>query len=171
MSSCYMIDSVQIPEIQNALETIKDYEKEIEIANKRIEFYKNQIEKQKQRIVMLEIKKQQDDFEYNNLINGKINGISIQEIRIYGCPCLETKNVKCDGKHAIHIFDTDANSRERKRINFNNERLFSIEELQSLMYIEKIQQSVNEDFADELRNNCQFAKLYSNKIIRVWNGC
>ena len=72
------------------------------------------------------------DYDYQVLIDGKINGVQIESISVSGCQCLSGK--KCDNMHEICIYDTTG-----KMVNFwNGKRKFSIDELEKLNYIDKL---------------------------------
>ena len=102
------------------------------------------------------------DYDYQPLVDGKINGAQIKSISVRGCKCLNGE--KCDGFHEIRIIDTT----DDRLLNFwSKNRNFSIEELEKMNYIDKLVITVDEDQSDNLTNNCELAKRYPyNMIIR-----
>lgn len=112
------------------------------------------------RINYLKKQKMEDKFDYQPLINGKINGIFIKTISVHGCQCL-SNNQKCTGAHNIHIYGIYS----KERLNFNNERKFSINELVKLNYINKLEITVDEDWLNDLLNDCKLADCYRDKVV------
>lgn len=100
------------------------------------------------------------DYQYQPLIDGKINGVQIKSISVSECKCL--KGEKCDGLHKIKINDI----KDNRMINYwNRDREFSIDELEKLNYVDKLRITVDEDWTDNLMNGCELAKRYWTKIV------
>ena len=88
------------------------------------------------------------DYDYQPLIDGKINGVEIKSITVRECECSTGK--KCDGMHKIRI-----NNIKDNMLNFwSEQRKFSIDELEKLNYIDKLRIPVDEDRDENVRNNC-----------------
>lgn len=149
----------ELPEIIEQNEIINDLMKKILKSKKDIALNYELVKIAEQKILHFKKQKRKENFDYQPLINGKINEILIKTISVHGCQYLDN-NQKCTGTHNIHIYGTTS----KKRINFNNERKFSMNELVNLNYINKLEITVNEDCLSELLNNCELAKHYRNKI-------
>lgn len=154
-----MMNNSELVEITYLNKKIDELVKENERLAKQISFNNDLITKAKADILILENRKNIEIFDYLPLINGKINGIAIKSISIHGCQCLENK--KCDNMHAIHIYGTNS----KERINFNNEKRFTLEELIELNYVDKLEITVDDDWSYQLKNNCELAKCYPTKVV------
>ena len=142
--------SLEIFEIIHLKKRIDDMIKETETLRK-------EIEKTEARIITLEQRKNMEIFNYQPLIDGKINGIQIESITVHGCDCLEV----CDGQHNIYIYDKENDA----RINFNNGKRFSIRELEKLNYIEKLNITVDAHYKCKLKNVCKLLMRYPEKLV------
>lgn len=131
----------------------------------RIAFNEAEIQKMIEEICCLEKEKYQDTFTYSPLLDGKIDGTQINSITVHGCKCL-TKNGQCDAKHNISIYGVNS----RKRLNFNNERMFTMKELVELNYIDKLEITVDDAWQSCLVKNCWLARNYPDKIVVLEAG-
>ena len=147
-----------LPEITHLNERINELAEENERLIRKISTNDELIRRAKANVFLMEERKNNEIFDYQPLINGKINGIQIKSIKIHGCQCLENK--KCDAMHNICIYDMTSN----ERINFNNEKNFSIDELEKLNYMDKLEITADDDWKYDLMNGCRFAKSYPNKV-------
>ena len=133
--------------------------KENETLLKQLESNTEGIQSIKAKILLIEERKNKEIFDYQRLIDDKINGVEIKSISVHGCQCL--RNIKCDNMHNIHIYDTLS----EERINFNNEKKFTIEELEKLNYTDKLKITVSDGSDYKLRNGCALAKYYPKKVV------
>jgi hypothetical protein len=115
---------------------------------------------------LLEKQKKESDFDYNPLIDGQINGIPIHSICVHECFCMRFNKVPCSGKHCIAIYSTEYGN----RLNFNDEKSFSLEELEKLNYIQKLKITIDEDHESELMRKCSLAKLYPDKVYAYYSN-
>src|SRR5690242_15629294 len=119
----------EITEITQCQETIDQLLKEnIELATKMANNIRT-IRELRHKLMLLQARKRNEPFEYHALMEG--NGQLIDSITVHGCQCLGKESIPCDGAHNIHVYLTNT----KERINFNNERKFSMEELETLGYI------------------------------------
>lgn len=153
----------QISEITYYQKQIEELINDIDILKKRITWNESKIDEYRNKIIDLEKRANNDTFKYDPLLDGKINDMSIDKIIIYGYDCTKCKD-KCDGLHNIHIFGNNL----KERLNFNNTRKFSVEELKELNYIDKLTVNIDDDDDYQFKKKCNLAKLYPNKIIRMY---
>ena len=154
----------------------RDYKQQIEnLKNKNIDLYEEILKNNEEIFKNYEkidrdnnniIDKGNKIFEYNPLINGKINDIEIESVAVHGCKCLTLeKRISCDGKHKIYIYTkSKSKSTKRKLLNKHSEQMFTIEELIKLNYIEKLKITVDDDWTSELKKGCLLAQQYPEKI-------
>lgn len=149
----------ELPEIIEQNEIINNLMKKNKKLKNEISLNYELVKTAELKILHLKERKRKDNFDYQPLINGKINGIIIETISVHECQCLNNDQ-KCTGVHNIHIYSTTS----KERINFNNGRKFSMGELVNLGYINKLEITVDEDWLSDLLNNCKLAKRYRDKV-------
>lgn len=155
----------EITDIREINEDIRESQKKIENFETLIQQQQENIQKHTNRLLDLQKKKKDCTFEYLPLIDGKIGSHPVSSIYIYGCDCLtHGKKKQCDGIHQINILPPLARVFYSERLNFNNTRKFSIDELQKLNYLDTIFQTVSDDFSHDIHEYCLFTKQYPNKL-------
>lgn len=150
-------DIGEINKLNDYLQKIINLNDQLE---KQIVFNKNKIVETKNLITKLTKLQNDDTFRYVPLTDGKIGDVEISRIVIYACDSVGQIECKCDGLHQIHIFGNN-----NKRINFNNTKKFSVQELIDLAYFDKIYQSVDDGTCKtRLFERCVFAKCFPHKV-------